>query len=94
VFVTADAVRWLSTDDFVQQHKSAFKDAKTAPSVVDEGLPETRRWVLYDLDSNTLLGTRVYMDSAEAVEDAAQVKDILVLPLVIQGSVGLPDTAS
>jgi hypothetical protein len=44
-----------------------------------------RRWVLYDLDGDTLLGTRVYTDHDEAVEDAAQADDILVLPLVIQG---------
>jgi hypothetical protein len=44
-----------------------------------------RRWVLYDLDGDELLGTRVYTDHAEAVEDAAQANDILVLPLVIPG---------
>ena len=44
-----------------------------------------RRWVLYDLDGDVLLGTRAYNDHDEAVEDAAQANDILVLPLVIQG---------
>ena len=44
-----------------------------------------RRWVLYDLDGDALLGTRVYTDHDEAVEDAAQANDVLVLPLVIQG---------
>ena len=43
--------------------------------------------MLYDLDSDALLGTRVYTDRDEAVEDAAQANDILVLPLVIQGIV-------
>lgn len=46
-----------------------------------------RRWVLYDLDGSSLLSTRVYTDYAEAVEDAEQANDILVLPLVICGSV-------
>ena len=43
------------------------------------------RWVLYDLDTDALLGTKVYSEYLEAVEDAAQASDILVLPLVIQG---------
>jgi hypothetical protein len=42
-----------------------------------------RRWVLYDLASGALLGTRVYNDRAEAVEGAAQADDVLVLPLAI-----------
>ena len=40
-------------------------------------------WVLYDLDSDALLGTRVYTEHTEAVEDAAQANDVLVLPLAI-----------
>ena len=52
----------------------------------DDGLQELHRWVLYDLDSASLLGTRVYTDRGEAVDDAAQANDILVLPLVIRGS--------
>lgn len=54
--------------------------------VLSSGAEQTRRrWVLYDLDSAELLGTKVYNDHSEAVEDAAQANDILVLPLVIQG---------
>jgi hypothetical protein len=52
----------------------------------DDGLQDLHRWVLYDLDSASLLGTRVYTDHEEAVDDAAQANDILVLPLVIRGS--------
>lgn len=44
-----------------------------------------RRWVLYDLDSDALLGTQAYSEYADAVEYAAQAEDIVVLPLVIQG---------
>jgi hypothetical protein len=53
----------------------------------DDGLQRLHRWVLYDLASDSLLGTRVYTDYAEAVEDAERANDILVLPLVIRGSV-------
>jgi hypothetical protein len=43
-----------------------------------------RRWVLYNIDTNTLLTTNTYDCYEEAVEDAGQVNDILVLPLVFE----------
>jgi hypothetical protein len=42
------------------------------------------RWVLYSIDSNTLLTTRTYDSYDEAVEDANQVADVLVLPLMYE----------
>lgn len=45
------------------------------------------RWVLYDLDSESLLSTRVYDDYDQAVEDAERANDILVLSLPICGIV-------
>jgi hypothetical protein len=45
------------------------------------------RWLLYDLAMDALLGTKVYSEYAEAVEDAAQANDIRVVPLVIPGKV-------
>lgn len=44
----------------------------------------TRRWILYNIDSNMLLTTRTYDTYDEAAEDANQVDDILVLPLVFE----------
>jgi hypothetical protein len=41
----------------------------------------TRRWVLYNGDTDSLLTTRTYDSYAEAAEDANQVNDVLVLPL-------------
>jgi len=52
----------------------------------DDSLQELHRWVLYDLDGSSLLSTRVYTDYAEAVEDAEQANDILVLPLAIRSN--------
>ena len=40
-----------------------------------------RRWVIYNPNADTLLTTRTYDSYDEAVEDANQVDDILVLPL-------------
>jgi hypothetical protein len=44
----------------------------------------SRRWVLFSFDTNTLVTTRTYDSYDEAVEDANQVDDILVLPLVFE----------
>ncbi len=52
----------------------------------NDGLRELHRWVLYDVDGSSLLSTRVYADYAEAVEDAEQANDILVLPLAIRSN--------
>jgi hypothetical protein len=43
-----------------------------------------RRWVLYSIDTNSLLTTRTYDSYDEAADDANQVDDILVLPLVFE----------
>ena len=43
-----------------------------------------RRWVLFSIDTNSLLTTRTYDSYDEAAEDANQVDDVLVLPLVIE----------
>ncbi len=67
--------------------EAGWKAALTGPAGIEcqQSQQERRRWVLYDLDGDALLGTRVYTDHDEAVEDAAQANDVLVLPLVIQG---------
>ena len=48
--------------------------------------PQTviRCWVLLNIDTNELLTTRTYGSYAEAVEDANQVDDVLILPLVFE----------
>jgi hypothetical protein len=43
-----------------------------------------RRWIFYNIDSDMLLTTRTYDNYDEAAEDANQVDDILVLPLVFE----------
>jgi hypothetical protein len=43
-----------------------------------------RRWVLYSVDMDRLLTTRVYDSFQEADDDASRVNDVLVLPLVYQ----------
>jgi hypothetical protein len=50
----------------------------------DEELEVRRRWVLYDLDTDALLTTRAYASYEDAADDASQVNDVLVLPLVCE----------
>ena len=72
-------------DEIAEDTEKALKAAGIeVPGKQDNGLQESRRWVLYNFDTDALLGTKVYSDYDEAVEDAAQANDILVLPLVIQ----------
>ncbi len=55
--------------------------ALKAAGVDLSGRTVTRRWVLYNGDTDSLLTTRTYDSYAEAAEDANQVDDVLVLPL-------------
>jgi hypothetical protein len=55
-----------------------------AKEPADSGRTVERRWVLYNIDTNMLLTTRTYDSYDEAVEDANQVDDILVLPLTFE----------
>ena len=50
-----------------------------------------RRWVLYNPDTDALLTTRVYASYEDAADDASQVNDVLVLPLVCGGVIVRPD---
>lgn len=61
--------------------------AISVPGDRDVGIQESKRWVLYNFDTDALFGTKVYSEYDEAAEDAAQANDILVLPLVIRSCV-------
>ena len=53
----------------------------TEPSTTESVV---RRWVLLNIDTNELLTTRTYDSYDEAAEDANQVDDVLILPLVFE----------
>ena len=67
--------------------EAGWKAALTGPAGIEcqQAQEGRHRWVLYDLATDDLLGTRVYNEHAEAVEAAAQADDVLVLPLAIPG---------
>jgi len=45
---------------------------------------EIRRYVLYDFDSNDLATTNVYADYQEAVDDASQLDNVMVVALAFE----------
>lgn len=57
------------------------------PDVTDLAQPTAIccRYILYDFDREVLASTRVYESYTEAVDDAAQFQNVLVLPLDIEG---------
>jgi hypothetical protein len=54
------------------------------PSFLESQHNLHRRYVIYDHDADALLGTRAYRNRPEAVEDAAEFNDVIVLPLFIE----------
>jgi hypothetical protein len=59
-----------------------------AAGIHDFGIGTRRRWVLYDLDTDCLLTTRTYDTYQDAADDASQLNDVLILPVVIQNICG------
>lgn len=91
VFVTAAEIKWQDGGSFVYEQEQAFQrqrnNVETTPE--DAGLPdgattETRRYVLYDFDAGDLATTNVYDSHAEAVEDASELDNVIVVPLVLE----------
>jgi hypothetical protein len=65
--------------------EKALKLAKLDPfnGRSDEIPQQSRRWVLYNFNTDTLVGSRAYHAYDEAVADMGQANDILALPVVI-----------
>lgn len=77
----------LSTPDILEDYGNPtvgdffVASVNIEPSTTDSII---RRWVLYSINTNTLLTTRTYDSYDEAAEYANQLDDILVLPLVFE----------
>ena len=41
------------------------------------------RWVLYDFDGDEVIGGAVYHDRSDAVADAAELNDVIVVPILV-----------
>jgi hypothetical protein len=54
----------------------------TTPEVA---MDERRRWVLYSLDTDELLTTRTFDSYQDAADEASELNDVLVLPLIVRG---------
>jgi hypothetical protein len=55
------------------------------PEPAVEAMPRARQYVLYDFDTDELASTTVYRDRSEAVEDAAQFNNVIVVAIVLDG---------
>ncbi len=71
----------VAMDQLPDDTRHALQRAELEP---EEPQELSRRWVLYDLDADTLIGTNVYRGYDDAATVAAQANDVLVLPLVIE----------
>jgi hypothetical protein len=79
----------LSLLDEIADQSDERRSATAQPEANDEsGL--RRRWLLYDLDTDALLSTQLYTSYEDAAGDAAQVNDVLVLPLICRGAAICP----
>lgn len=79
VFVTATDIKYFNAWEFVEQqekrHKGKFKGSKAGTDA------ESRRYILYDHDMGDLATTTVYASYDEAVDDASQLDNVIVLAL-------------
>ncbi len=62
----------------------ALQQAGIAERVVSGCRTEVAGYVLFDFDMGNLATTHVYKDQAESAEDASQLDNVIVLPLVLE----------
>ncbi len=85
VFVTATDIKWNDAYDFVEQQRAAFASSGTAADRSPVGCPQqVRRYILYDFDVGDLATTNVYDDYREAADDASELNNVIVMPLLFE----------
>jgi len=81
--VAETADNWADCSDMKEAlavFKELGQDCRALLKQVRERPEEPHRYILYHLDTDSLLSTTIYHDYAEAVEDADQVDDVVVVP--------------
>jgi hypothetical protein len=79
------AENWADCSD-MKEALAVFKElGRDCRALVEQGSQPQKAWryVLYDLDADALVSTTIYDSYREAVDDAAQVNDVIVLPLAM-----------
>jgi len=66
-------------DDMDEDNKE--QPIQASSHMIHETKRESVRYVLYDLDTDSLASTTIYDDHREAVDDADHVNDVIVLPI-------------
>jgi hypothetical protein len=89
--VTADSIHWRAAakhgDDgtyFETQALTVARLREMSPSQVAEASTESRRYLLYDHDTEDLATTTVYTSYEEAADDASQLDNVIVLALAFE----------
>jgi len=81
--VSETAENWADCSD-MKEALTVFRElGRDCRAILERGpaSPESRRYILYDLDADELGSTTIYDDYREAVDDADQVNDVIVLPI-------------
>jgi len=94
VVVTADSIHWCAAskhgDDgtyFETQALTVARLQEMFPSQVAETSTESRRYILYDHDTEDLATTTVYTSYDDAVDDASRLDNVMVLALAFEQEV-------
>ena len=83
--VAQTAENWADCSD-MKEALAVFKElGRDCRALMEQGSQsqDSPRYVLYDLDADVLLSTTLYDNYRDAVDDAAQVSDVIVLPLAM-----------
>ena len=95
VVVTADSIHWRAAakhgDDGTYFETPALTVARLRemfpPQVAEHPATETRRYILYDHDTEDLATTTVYTSYEEAADDASQLDNVMILALAFEQQV-------
>ena len=64
--------------------QKALQQAGMLPELSERGESEVRKYILYDFDADDLATTNVYDSYLEAADDASQLDNVIIMPLVFE----------
>ena len=64
--------------------QKALQKAGMLPDLPERGESEVRKYILYDFDAGDLATTNVYDSYPEAADDASELDNVIIMPLVFE----------
>ena len=64
--------------------EKALQKAGMLPDLSKRGASEVRKYILYDFDAGDLATTNVYDSYPEAADDASELDNVIIMPLVFE----------